>query len=139
MSIQVLVAEDDYFIALDVVEELDAAGFIPVGPFANISNALEYCREHTPDCAVLDVRLADGDSFLIADLLAKLHVPFLFHSAHACREALQSRYPVSAFARSPPHPRPWPTWLQTSVTPKSLSPRRSAETPASAPAAEFRD
>jgi DNA-binding response OmpR family regulator len=93
MPTTVLVAEDELLIALDVMDELGAAGFVTVGPFAKTSQALDYCRAHTPDCAVLDVRLQDGESFPLADLLAERNVPIIFHSGHAARSALNERYP----------------------------------------------
>lgn len=93
MSTTVLVAEDELLIAMDVMDELDAAGFVAIGPFAKTSQALDYCRRHTPDCAVLDVRLADGESFPLADLLAERNVPVVFHSGHASSKSLSERYP----------------------------------------------
>jgi len=93
MPATVLIAEDELLIAMDVMDELGAAGFVTIGPFAKTSQALDYCRANTPDCAVLDVRLADGESFPLADLLAERNVPIIFHSGHAARSALRERYP----------------------------------------------
>ena len=93
MAATVLVAEDELLIAMDVMDELGAAGFVAIGPFARTAQALEYCRSNTPDCAVLDVRLADGESYPLADLLAQKNVPVVFHSGHAPRQALNARYP----------------------------------------------
>lgn len=89
---EVLVAEDELLIAMDIMDELSAAGFGTMGPFATRTQALDYCRTHTPDCAVLDVRLQDGDCFPLADYLAEHHVPIVFHSGHANQGALTERY-----------------------------------------------
>jgi two-component system, response regulator PdtaR len=89
---KVLVAEDELLIAMDIMDELSAAGFGTIGPFATRTQALDYCRTHTPDCAVLDVRLQDGDCFPLADYLAEHQVPIVFHSGHANRSALAERY-----------------------------------------------
>jgi len=104
MSRTVLIAEDEFLIAMDVMDELDAAGFQTVGPFAEIGRALDYCRAHIPDCAVLDVRLRDGESYPLADFLAERHVPVVFHSAHASGRELAARYPQARLC-----PKPWPT------------------------------
>ena len=96
MLTTVLVAEDEPMIAMAVIDELGEAGFFTVGPFATTSQALAYCRKHTPDCAVLDVRLEDGESFPLADLLAQLDVPVVFHSGHAAPRDLTRRYPGRA-------------------------------------------
>jgi DNA-binding response OmpR family regulator len=101
MSIAVLVAEDELLIAMDVMDELGAAGFVTIGPFAKTAQALEYCRLNTPDCAVLDVRLADGESYPIADLLAERNVPVIFHSGHASPHALAVRYPKMRVCSKP--------------------------------------
>ncbi len=93
MLTTVLVAEDEPLIAMAVIDELGEAGFFTIGPFATTSQALAYCRKHTPDCAVLDVRLEDGESFPLADLLAQLRVPVVFHSGHAVPRDLTRRYP----------------------------------------------
>jgi CheY-like chemotaxis protein len=93
LSTTVLVAEDEALIAMDVMDELGSAGFIAIGPFARSAEALEYCRRRRPDCAVLDVRLADGESFPVADWLAENGVPVVFHSAHALKSDLMARYP----------------------------------------------
>jgi two-component SAPR family response regulator len=100
---EVLVAEDELLIAMDIMDELSAAGFGTMGPFATRTQAMEYCRTHTPDCAVLDVRLQDGDCFPLADFLAELHVPIVFHSGHANRGALAERY-INAEVLSKPSP-----------------------------------
>ena len=103
MPATVLIAEDELLIAMDVMDELDAAGFVTVGPFAKTAQALEYCLAHMPDCAVLDVRLQDGESFPLADLLAQRNVPFVFHSGHAAHGALSARYPEMRMCSKPAH------------------------------------
>lgn len=101
MSATVLVVEDELLIALDVMDELDMAGFEPVGPFADVSRALEFCRRRLPDCAVLDIRLRDGESYPLADWLAAQRVPVVFHSGHAQSEELKSRYPGAGICPKP--------------------------------------
>ncbi len=112
MSRLVLIAEDEFLIALDVMDELDAAGFQTIGPFAEIERAMDYCRTRIPDCAVLDVRLRDGDSYPLADWLAERNVPVVFHSAHASKAELAERYPGS---RVCPKPSPTTALAQTVV------------------------
>jgi DNA-binding NarL/FixJ family response regulator len=101
MSTTVLVAEDEFLIAMDVMDELDMAGFQTIGPFAEISGALDCCRRKLPDCAVLDVRLRDGESYPLADWLAAQQVPVVFHSAHASARELAARYPHARICPKP--------------------------------------
>jgi CheY-like chemotaxis protein len=93
MRTTVLVAEDEPMIAMTVMSELGEAGFLAVGPFTTTSQALAYCRKHTPDCAVLDLRLADGESYPLADFLAERAVPVIFYYADASPRDLAQRYP----------------------------------------------
>lgn len=117
MLTTVLVAEDEPTIAMAVIDVLGEAGFFTVGPFATTAQALAYCRKHTPDCAVLDVRLEDGESFPLADFLAERDVPVVFHSGHAAPRELTQRYPG---VRVCPKPAP-PSQLVAIVA--ELSPR----------------
>jgi two-component system, response regulator PdtaR len=106
MHAKVLVAEDELLIALDIIDELAAAGFGTIGPFATRSDALDYCRAEKPDCAVLDVRLQDGDCYPLADYLVAQRIPIVFHSGHANKRALAERYRDAAAAVCP---KPSPT------------------------------
>ena len=101
MSTTVLVAEDEMLIAMDVMDELDMAGFQTIGPFPDTSGALDYCQRKLPDCAVLDVRLRDGESYPLADWLAAQQVPVVFHSAHASVRELSARYPNARVCPKP--------------------------------------
>jgi DNA-binding NarL/FixJ family response regulator len=101
MSATVLVAEDELLIAMDLMDELGAAGFATVGPFSRVEHAIEYCRTNRPDCAVLDVRLQDGESYPLADYLSKCDVPMVFHSGHARPDNLEGRYPQMAICPKP--------------------------------------
>jgi DNA-binding LytR/AlgR family response regulator len=101
MSATVLVAEDELLIALDIVDELEGAGFRIAGPFARARDAIEFCRQRMPDCAVLDVRLQDGECFPLADLLAEQGAPIVFHSGHASRQGLSERYPQAEVCPKP--------------------------------------
>ncbi len=101
MSTTVLVAEDELLIAMDVMDELDMAGFQTIGPFAEIKGAMDYCQRKLPDCAVLDVNLRDGESYPLADWLAAQQVPVVFHSAHASLHELRARYPKARVCPKP--------------------------------------
>ena len=55
-------------------------------------------------CAILDVRLRDGEVFPAAERLHDAGVPLIFHSGHADERALQSRYPGAAVCGKPCSP-----------------------------------
>jgi DNA-binding NtrC family response regulator len=102
----VLLVEDELFIALDLQETIEEAGFHVVGPCATIAEAqaeIDRCAGRFA-VAVLDVRLADGTVFPAADRLQAAGVPLLFHSGHADDAALRQRYPSATVCPKPSAP-----------------------------------
>lgn len=97
----VLLVEDEVFVAMDIQMTLEDEGWTVAGPFPSTAEALAYLDHNTPTCAILDVRLTDGDVFPVADRLRQKNVPFVFHSGHADGRALEQAYPASAFCQKP--------------------------------------
>lgn len=97
----VLLVEDEVFVAMDIQMTLEDEGWTVAGPFPSTADALSYLDENIPTCAILDVRLTDGDVFPVADKLKETNVPFVFHSGHADGKALEEVYPDSAFCQKP--------------------------------------
>lgn len=77
-ALRVLVVEDEWLIATQIVAMLERAGHIVVGPFASAEEAEETIRSGDLDVALLDVRLAQGNSFAIADACLEAGTPFAF-------------------------------------------------------------
>ncbi len=74
---RVLVVEDEFFIAMELMSVLIDGGFEVIGPVTTVALALESIKRHQPDAAVLDVNL-DGESVTpVAHLLHSLGVPFV--------------------------------------------------------------
>ncbi|GAA3105963.1 response regulator [Rhizobium viscosum] len=79
----VLVVEDEYLIALDLVEVLEQHGAIIVGPFSSIAHARAAIEDAAKlDGAVIDINIRGELSFPIADLLRQRQVPFIFTSGY---------------------------------------------------------
>ncbi len=67
----VLIVEDEALVALMMEEILTGAGFPVCGLADTPALALALAREHAPDLAVVDVRLAGGgDGIALAETLA---------------------------------------------------------------------
>ena len=66
---KVLVVEDEFIIALDLSETVQALGFDLEGPFAGNEDAFEAIEGDMPDLAILDVFTADGEVDPLADKL----------------------------------------------------------------------
>ena len=78
----ILVVEDEAYIAFDLLMTLTREGAIVLGPVQSLSDGLCLCTRALIDCAILDIKLGDGDSFEIADTLADHGVPFVFITGH---------------------------------------------------------
>jgi DNA-binding response OmpR family regulator len=93
--------EDEFIVALDLSDMAEDLGFRVEGPFATLAEGVEAISDHLPDAAILDVQLADGEVFPLADMLMKLGVPIIFHSGHADNGRLLARYPQARSAGKP--------------------------------------
>ena len=108
MAKPVLLVEDELFVALDVQMTVEDAGLSVDGPYGSLAEALDAMERQPPGfylCAILDVRLRDGEVFPAADRLAQAGVPIMFHSGHADRQGLEDRYPVALVCAKPCAPR----------------------------------
>jgi two-component SAPR family response regulator len=96
MSRRVLIVEDDFLIALDLESVLQSAGFTVLGPVPSALGALDLIEKTSPDIALLDIHLTNGNVFSVADKLAAKKIPFAFLTGHS-REflpAMHSNRPV---------------------------------------------
>ncbi len=77
---RVLVVEDNYLLAMDLVDELEAANAVVVGPCVNLAEAsLQVVHS---DLAILDVNLGGENTFHLADRLKALDVPYIFFTGY---------------------------------------------------------
>lgn len=75
-SLRILVVEDDFLTAQRLANEIRANGDEVVGPFADVHDAIR--RVELAQAAILDIRVQDENSFLVADSLAHGGIPFVF-------------------------------------------------------------
>jgi DNA-binding response OmpR family regulator len=80
---RVLVLEDEWLIADHLGWMLTDLGYEVVGPVSTAHDALAVIEAGPPDAAVLDVSLASGKSFAVAEALARRSVPFIFLTGYA--------------------------------------------------------
>ncbi|MES2542936.1 MAG: response regulator [Pseudomonadota bacterium] len=86
---RVLVVEDNYILAMELADELEAANAVVVGPCSNLSDAsLQVAHS---DLAVLDVNLSGQNTFHLADRLQALDVPYVFFTGYD-KEVLPERF-----------------------------------------------
>lgn len=75
---RVLVVEDEHLVALALVDDLEDAGAVVVGPAATVEGALGLIETHEIDVALLDIQLQSMMCFPVAEALTGKGVPFLF-------------------------------------------------------------
>jgi DNA-binding response OmpR family regulator len=79
---RILITEDQYLLANDLVRGLTAAGAEIIGPAPSVARSLELLRASRPTAAVLDINL-DGDSvYAVAQELVRRHVPFVITTGY---------------------------------------------------------
>ncbi|MHA6326327.1 response regulator [Roseivivax sp. CAU 1753] len=98
---KVLVCEDEPIVALDLQMLIEGFGYDVLGPFASVRQALDALDGQSPDAAVLDVRLRDGEVFPVANKLRDMGVGLVFHSGHAMDEDFTSNYPDARCCHKP--------------------------------------
>lgn len=76
----ILIVEDNPFIALDLQDIFEDAGFKVLGPVATVEAAMAYLRNAEIDVAMLDYNLGRETSLPLADALDDEDVPFAFLS-----------------------------------------------------------
>jgi CheY-like chemotaxis protein len=92
MPNDVLIVEDDAIIAIDFEATIMELGIQSVRTAAHASEALAMIAERAPDFALLDVGLGDDTSFVVADRLDALKIPYAFVTGYRADVALASRF-----------------------------------------------
>lgn len=100
-SIRVIVAEDEPLIAMMLEDTLSDMGLEVVGPFASVAEASGSINGDAPDIAVLDVDLADGVVYPLADQLHSRDIQLIFHTANSGQIDLARRYDGSRVVLKP--------------------------------------
>lgn len=90
----ILVAEDETYIALDLVFAIEDAGGQVVGPAASVAEALALLQSNAVAGAILDVNLADGDISPVVETLAALGIPTILQTGVGLPPALEARFPL---------------------------------------------
>lgn len=112
---KILVVEDEFIVAFDLAETVKDEGFALQGPFATVESARKCIAGDRPDCALLDVQLAGGEVYELADQLTRDGIPVVFHSGHAKSRDLVERYPGAAALEKPCPPAELIATLRESV------------------------
>jgi hypothetical protein len=78
---KLLILEDDYILASGMAADLRMLGVEVIGPFAWVTEARD--RSDDADGAILDIRLHDENSFVLADHFTDAGKPFVFYTGYS--------------------------------------------------------
>ncbi|QDH17128.1 response regulator [Swingsia samuiensis] len=104
MNKTVLLVEDELIVALDLQMTVEEVGLSINGPYGSLidtERALSHLSLSTLACAILDIQLADGNIFTIANKLRDEGVPIIFHSGNKTDHKLKEQYPNASFLEKP--------------------------------------
>jgi CheY-like chemotaxis protein len=80
---RVLVIEDEYFLADDIVQALTALGARIIGPYGDLGEATEVVdRDIAIDVAIMDINLRSEMVFPLARMLRARKVPLVFTTGY---------------------------------------------------------
>ncbi len=87
-AIRILVAEDEALIRMDLVEMLQEAGYQVIAQATNGEEAIALATEHSPDLAILDVKMPVLDGISAAEKIISI-APVLMLTAFSQRELVE--------------------------------------------------
>lgn len=87
---QILIVEDEYFLATDLQFTLQDQGISVLGPVGTLADAMNIARSTRIDLAILDINLHGEMAFELVDLLQQAGVPILLATGYS-RSALPER------------------------------------------------
>lgn len=87
-DLTILIAEDQFLIALDVEAMVRDAGAEILGPYLTVPTAREAAAHGRLSAAVLDFRLGEETTKEIAEILSARAIPFIFYTGQALPEDL---------------------------------------------------
>lgn len=87
-SRRILIVEDESFVVIELVEEVERSGGAVVGPVPTVAEALALLDRHKIDAAILDVQLLDGEISPVALRLIEQGTPLVFQTGTGLPVAL---------------------------------------------------
>ncbi len=99
MSTQVVIAEDESIIRLDLKETLEEEGYEVVGETGRGDEAVDLVKEHDPDIAILDIKMPGLDGLSAArEIAGKRRAAVLILTAFSQRDLVEQARDAGALA-----------------------------------------
>ena len=97
----VLLVEDNFILALDTEALLREIGVISVRTAKNVLDALNAITLQPPEFCLLDVNLETEKSFIVADRLRELAIPFAFATGYGDQLTFPPHFANAAIVAKP--------------------------------------
>lgn len=95
---RLLVADDEHLVASGVAVNLRELGYEVIGPASDGEEAIEFCRLHRPDMALLDIRMPKKDGLAAAEtIFRRMGIPVMIFSAYSDPEYVTSGNRIGVF------------------------------------------
>ena len=104
-KLSVVIADDEYLISIDVDKAAREAGFAVAGIAANGEQALDLIRKHSPDAAIIDIKMPKMDGLEAARRIRdEMPIPVVIMTAYESPEFLEEAKEagVGAYLIKPP-------------------------------------
>ena len=102
-SARLLLVEDEFLLAIDLQNKLIEEGYVVVGPYHNLAEALAASALETIDLAVLDTNLNGEFVFPLADKLIERNIPCVFLTGYGASN-LPAKFRSLPIVTKPSHP-----------------------------------
>ena len=91
MAARVLVVEDEFIVAMDLRQQLEGMGHVPVGHAVSAAEALQAVSELAPDVVLMDIHIEGPKDGIetAAELQQRADVPVIYLTAHSDEATLQ--------------------------------------------------
>lgn len=121
-DLRILVVEDEFLIAMNLVDALENAGSFVLGPVASVAKAISKIESEAHiDAAVVDVNLGGLLAFPVADMLVARKIPFIFTSGYE-DNVLKTRYSQVKNCLKPYHFRAMEEALVEAMSRSAIAP-----------------
>lgn len=91
-GLRVLIAEDNLFAAMELEKVLVDLGYEPIGPVAQLDQAMRLAQQESLDGALLDIDLRGELVFAVAEELERRRIPVIFASGYDTNEMFPDRF-----------------------------------------------
>ena len=100
-GLRVLIAEDNLFAAMELEKALVDLGCEPIGPVAQLDQAMRLAQQGELDGALLDVDLRGELVFAVAEELERRRIPVIFASGYDTNDMFPARFVQHPRLRKP--------------------------------------